>query len=86
MGNSIVFGRFFDAPVATAVSVTNTLGTLAFTAISGCVSAIGVIMDKTIGAGKLIRDAGRAGVCGVHVFECGSDFEVLCGSGENQSV
>ncbi len=52
MVNSIIFGRFFDASVATAVSIANTMGTLAFIAISGLASAVGIITGKTVGAGK----------------------------------
>ena len=52
MVNSIIFGKFFDASVATAVSIANTMGTLAFITISGLASAVGIITGKTIGAGK----------------------------------
>ena len=52
MVNSIIFGQFFDASVATAVSIANTMGTLAFIAISGLASAVGIITGKTVGAGK----------------------------------
>lgn len=52
MVNSIIFGQAFDASVATAVSIANTMGTLAFIAISGLASAVGIITGKTIGAGK----------------------------------
>ncbi len=52
MVNSIIFGRFFDASVATAVSIANTMSTLAYIAISGLASAVGIITGKTVGAGK----------------------------------
>lgn len=52
MVNSIIFGRFFDASVATAVSIANTMSTLAFITIWGLASAVGIITGKTIGAGK----------------------------------
>jgi Na+-driven multidrug efflux pump len=52
MVNSIIFGRFFDASVATAVSIANTMNTLAYIAISGLASAVGIITGKTVGAGK----------------------------------
>lgn len=52
MVNSIIFGHFFDASVATAVSIANTMGTLAFIAIGGLASAVGIITGKTVGAGK----------------------------------
>ncbi len=52
MVNSIIFGKFFDASVATAVSIANTMGTLAFITIWGLASAVGIITGKTIGAGK----------------------------------
>jgi putative MATE family efflux protein len=52
MVNSIIFGHFFDASVATAVSIANTMGTLAFIAIAGLASAVGIITGKTVGAGK----------------------------------
>ncbi len=52
MVNSIIFGQFFNASVSTAVSITNTMGTLAFIVISGLSSAVGIITGKTVGAGK----------------------------------
>ena len=52
MGNSIIFGRFFDETVSTAVSVANTMNTLAYITISGLASAVGIITGKTVGAGK----------------------------------
>lgn len=52
MVNSIIFGQFFDAVVATAVSITNTMATLAFITVSGLASAVGIITGKTVGAGK----------------------------------
>lgn len=52
MVNSIIFGKFFDASVATAVSIANTMGTLAYITIWGLASAVGIITGKTIGAGK----------------------------------
>ena len=52
MCNSIIFGRFFDETVSTAVSVANTMNTLAYITISGLASAVGIITGKTVGAGK----------------------------------
>ncbi len=52
MGNSIIFGRFFDETVSTAVSVANTMNTLAYITISGLASAVGIITGKTVGAGR----------------------------------
>lgn len=52
MVNSIIFGQFFNASVSTAVSIANTMGTLAFIVISGLASAVGIITGKTVGAGK----------------------------------
>lgn len=53
MVNSIVFGHFFDAAVATAVSIANTMATLAFITLSGMAAAVGVITGKTVGAGRV---------------------------------
>ncbi|WZL79849.1 MATE family efflux transporter [Eubacteriales bacterium mix99] len=55
MGNSIIFGHFFDASIATAVSVANTMGTLAHITISGLSSAVGILTGKTVGAGEYDR-------------------------------
>ena len=52
MCNSIIFGRFFDETVSTAVSVANTMNTLAYITISGLASAVGIITGKTVGAGR----------------------------------
>lgn len=52
IGNSIIIGQFFDASVATAVSITNTMNTMAYISISGFASAVGIITGKTVGAGK----------------------------------
>jgi len=53
MGNSIIFGRFFNETVSTAVSVANTMNTLAYITISGLATAVGIITGKTVGAGKI---------------------------------
>lgn len=52
MGNSVIFGHFFSASVATAVSIANTMGSLAYITITGLASAVGIITGKTVGAGK----------------------------------
>jgi len=52
MGNSIIFGQFFDETVSTGVSVANTMGNLAYITILGLASAVGIITGKTVGAGK----------------------------------
>jgi putative MATE family efflux protein len=51
MGNSMIMGRF-DQYVIAAVSIANTLNTLAFVTMNGMASAVGIITGKTIGAGK----------------------------------
>ncbi len=53
MVNSIIFGHFFDAAVATAVSIANTMATLAFITLSGLAAAVGIMTGKTVGAGKV---------------------------------
>lgn len=53
MANSIIFGHFFDAAVATAVSIANTMATLAFISIAGLAAAVGIITGKTVGAGRV---------------------------------
>ena len=51
MGNSILMGGF-GAGVITAVSVSNTLNTLARVTLDGAQSALGIITGKTIGSGE----------------------------------
>lgn len=51
MGNSVIMGQFNQYVIA-AVSIANTLNTLAFVTMNGMSSAIGIITGKTIGAGK----------------------------------
>ncbi len=51
MGNAMIMGRF-DQYVIAALSIANTLNTLAFVAINGMSAAVGIITGKTIGAGK----------------------------------
>ncbi|MBR4895100.1 MAG: MATE family efflux transporter [Clostridia bacterium] len=51
MGNSMIMGRF-DQYVIAALSIANTLGSLAFVTMNGMASAVGIISGKTIGAGK----------------------------------
>ncbi len=51
MGNSMILGRF-DQYVIAAASIANTLQTLAYVAMNGMSSAVGIITGKTIGAGK----------------------------------
>ena len=52
MGNSIIFGQFFGPHISTAVSIANTMNSLAYITISGFASAVGIITGKTVGAGK----------------------------------
>lgn len=52
MGNSIIFGQFFDKSVATAVSIANNMGSLTYITITGLACAVGIITGKTVGAGK----------------------------------
>ena len=51
MGNSMILGRYGKYVIA-AASIANTLNTLAFVAINGMSSAVGIITGKTVGAGK----------------------------------
>ena len=51
MGNSMIMGRF-DQSVIAAVSIANTMNTLAYVAMNGMSSAVGIITGKTVGAGK----------------------------------
>ena len=51
MGNSVIMGQF-DQYVIAAVSIANTLNTLAFVTMNGMSAAVGIITGKTIGAGK----------------------------------
>ncbi|MGI6173325.1 MAG: MATE family efflux transporter [Christensenellales bacterium] len=51
MANSAIIGQY-DAAVITAVSVANTMNTLAYVTIGGMATAVGIITGKTIGAGK----------------------------------
>ena len=51
MGNSIILGRFNQSVIA-AASVANNLNSLAYVAVNGMSSAVGIITGKTVGAGK----------------------------------
>ncbi|MBQ7847869.1 MAG: MATE family efflux transporter, partial [Clostridia bacterium] len=51
MANSAILGRFSEE-VITAVSVANTMNTLAYVTMNGLSSAVGIITGKTVGAGK----------------------------------
>lgn len=51
MANSAIMGRF-SAGVITAVSVANTMNSLAYVTMTGMSSAVGIITGKTVGAGK----------------------------------
>ncbi len=51
MGNSIILGRFNQSVIA-ATSVANNLNSLAYVAVNGMSSAVGIITGKTVGAGK----------------------------------
>ena len=52
MCNSGIMGGY-DAAVIAAVSVANTLNSLAYITITGLASAVGLITGKTVGAGKV---------------------------------
>lgn len=60
MTNSAILGRFSEE-VISAVSVANTMNSLAYIAINGMSSAVGIITGKTIGEGKteLIKEYAR---------------------------
>ena len=51
MANSAILGRFSEE-VITAVSVANTMNTLAYVTMNGLSSAVGIITGKTVGSGK----------------------------------
>ncbi|MBO6157797.1 MAG: MATE family efflux transporter [Firmicutes bacterium] len=51
MGNSMIMGRFNESVIA-SVSIANTMNTLAYVAMNGMSSAVGIITGKTVGAGK----------------------------------
>ena len=57
LANTAILGRFGETTL-TAASVANTMNTLAFVAVNGLSAAVGIIIGKTIGAGKteLIRE------------------------------
>lgn len=52
MTSSAILGRF-NQSVTTAVSVANTMNSLAYVTQTGMSSAVGIITGKTVGAGKL---------------------------------
>lgn len=52
MVSSAILGRF-DESVTSAVSIANTMNSLAFVAMNGMSAAVGIITGKTVGAGKL---------------------------------
>jgi len=60
MASSAILGRF-SASVTTAVSVANTMNTLAFVTMNGMSAAVGIITGKTVGAGRtqLMREYAR---------------------------
>ncbi|MBR4726823.1 MAG: MATE family efflux transporter [Clostridia bacterium] len=51
MGNSMILGRF-GAAVTAAASIANSMNTLAYVAMNGMASAVGVITGKAVGAGR----------------------------------
>lgn len=51
MGQSMILGRF-DQYVIAAVSIVNTMYTLAYVGMNGMSAAVGIITGKTVGAGK----------------------------------
>lgn len=60
MGNSMILGRFPQTVIA-AASIANSMNTLAYVAMNGMASAVGVITGKTVGAGKteLVKEYAR---------------------------
>ncbi len=52
MTSSAILGRFSES-VTTAVSVANTMNSLAYVTMNGMASAVGIITGKTVGAGKV---------------------------------
>ncbi len=60
MANSAIMGRF-PAGVITAVSVANTMNSLAYVTMTGMSSAVGIITGKTVGAGnfELMKEYAR---------------------------
>lgn len=51
MASSAILGRFSES-VTSAVSVANTMNSLAYVAMNGMSAAVGIITGKTVGAGK----------------------------------
>lgn len=87
MCNSKIMGGY-GASVIAAVSVINTLNSLAYITISGLASAVGIITGKTVGAGKteLMREYARTtqviflclgAVTGIGVFLISRPFIAL---------
>ena len=87
MCNSKIMGGY-GASVITAVSVANTLNSLAYITISGLASAVGLITGKTVGAGKteLMKEYARTtqviflglgAVTGLGVYLIGAPFVSL---------
>ena len=60
MASSAILGRFSES-VTTAVSVANTMNSLAYVTMNGMSTAVGVITGKTVGAGKteLVKEYAR---------------------------
>jgi len=60
MASSAILGRFAES-VTTAVSVANTMNSLAYVTMNGMSTAVGVITGKTVGAGKteLVKEYAR---------------------------
>ena len=52
MVSSAILGRFSES-VTSAVSIANTMNSLAFVTMNGMSAAVGIITGKTVGAGKL---------------------------------
>ena len=52
MGNSVILGHYGQQVIA-AASIANTLHTLAYVAMNGMSSAVGIVTGKTVGAGKI---------------------------------
>lgn len=87
MCNSKIMGGY-GASVIAAVSVANTLNSLAYIAINGLASAVGIITGKTVGAGKveLMKEYARTTqviflgvgvVTGLSVYLIGAPFVSL---------
>ena len=87
MANTMILG-VYGASVLTAANTANNMNTLAYVAINGLASAVGIITGKTIGAGKteLMKEYARTTqaiflalglVVGGLVFACSGPFVAM---------